>query len=65
MSEKRLTIIFGGNLDKDLKVVFANPKKGLGGPRNCVYFDSWKDFSKLLSKKGRLVLEEPKYLEGE
>ena len=44
-------------MDKDEMILFSGSKEEIAKqPRNCFYFNDWKQFSKLLNKKGKQLL---------
>ena len=46
-----LTIVIGGDMDKDEPELLNNPEKGMLQPRNILYLDSFEDLHEFLSPK--------------
>lgn len=51
MNENVLTIIIGGDADKDEGELFTNPEKGIKQPRNAIYLRSYEELKEFLSPK--------------
>ncbi len=51
MAKRILTIIVGGNMEKDERELFENPKKAMKQPQNVLYLDTYAQLIKFLSPK--------------
>ncbi|MBI4043712.1 MAG: hypothetical protein HY393_02820 [Candidatus Diapherotrites archaeon] len=50
MSKKKLlTIVIGGDMEKDEREFFENPQKAVNQPQNTLYLDSYEQLHEILS----------------